>query len=151
LGKAYCKGGSTAVSYWLRSPISSGQNQALYVHGSDGAVWLLDVDWVTGLGVHPIFKLNPSSVIFASEIVEDNATLWQTAEDENYAVGSGGKKNYKLTIVNPDDLSIETVTVEEKTVGNDTAVKVAPEDSVIVKASNASDNTTLTYKILKVG
>lgn len=66
--------------------------------------------------IRPIFVLNPDSVIFAAEIVADNADGMGTieADDEYYEVGIEGQKNYKLTIVpeNPD-VSVGTITASQ--------------------------------------
>jgi hypothetical protein len=99
---AKLRGGASSVDYWLRSPYSDYSSYALCVLDL-GIVYNVDV--INALGLRPAFKLNPSSVIFISEIVSGSPGTGQTAADYvddstpyNYAAATPGT-NYKLTVL----------------------------------------------------
>jgi hypothetical protein len=146
---AKLKDGSTVVYYWLRSPSSFYSLSALYV-GGDGTVDNVLVR--NALGVRPAFKLNPSSVIFTSEISSTN-TADKTTSDTNYVAGSG-VSNYKLTIKNTS-LTAGSMTAGGQAadalssgISPTTTTDAAPGASVSVAATGATAGTKLTYKIV---
>jgi hypothetical protein len=144
LGKAYYKGGLVGSYYWLRSPLSNFPDRALAVFSPGGHV--APVLAALARGVRPAFKLNPASVIFASEIVTAPTRAGQTEADANgnYAEGTG---NYKLTVVN-DELTAGALTAGGQAVGSHPVIDAAPGYAVTVTAAGATDGANLTYKIV---
>lgn len=101
------------VQYSLRSPHAVNQGQILGVshNNPNGTVFNLNIG--TAVGVRPIIKLNPESIIFASEIKRVPANRTQTASNApDMAEGEKWSPNYKLTILgggendNPYSMSI---------------------------------------------
>ena len=135
----------TAVIWWLRSPDSVYSG---YAHGvyPDGRVNHSGVN--SFLGVRPAFKLNPSSVIFTSEIKSGADTAkGETEADSNYAAGAT-ETNYKLTIVDAA-LTAGTVTAGGDSInGNLTKTITDAAEMIAIAATEATDSTKLTYKIV---
>lgn len=140
----------TSVNWWLRSPSEAGSYLG-YILDDEGDVSISQayVSWPNG--VRPAFKLNPESVIFASEIVSSGGTpnAGQLVEDAtNYAV-SAAAKNYKLTVVDTT-LSAGTLAAGGQTMDNSAHPirTAAPGGTVAVAATGATTGTNLTYKIV---
>jgi hypothetical protein len=130
------------VYYWLRSPASGYADRAL------GASQYGDIGiGRTGmaLGVRPAFKLNPSSVVFASEIAAASAD-GQTPADDNYAVSEGGGKHFRLTVLNAN-LSPVDLRADGNLLAEGDAVSVQSGDGTVLTADgNTADG--LAYKIV---
>lgn len=146
--KAYLRSDTskaTAMYWWLRSPDSYSSDSALAVHPS-GDVYS---DYVSDAGgVRPAFKLNPSSVIFTSEILSDvtgraDATL---ADGANYFAGEAGAKNYKLTVVD-SLLSLTGLNAGGIDITTTSSFTRAPGDSIPLSGTGNGD--VLAYKIVK--
>ncbi|MDR3277489.1 MAG: DUF6273 domain-containing protein, partial [Oscillospiraceae bacterium] len=134
------------VYYWFRSPYSDDLSQALGVHDSG---YIYNHVTYFALGVRPAFKINPSAILFASEIA-DVPAAGQTAASANYVAGSGGATNYKLTVLNTA-LSGGTMTANTTAFDGASAhptVPVVPGGAVNVAAASATADTKLTYKIV---
>jgi hypothetical protein len=91
----------TAVYWWLRAPDeypSELHPQALVVYpgGNQVGKRVPSLEY----GIRPAFKLNPASVIFASEIKSGaDAAKGETEAGGNYsAAAGGGAQNFKLTV-----------------------------------------------------
>ncbi|GHV45950.1 hypothetical protein FACS1894204_06580 [Synergistales bacterium] len=95
---AYLKGTTRRVWYWLRSPDSDSSEKALYLYYYNDIEFIGRNEVPLLQGVRPVFKLNPSSVVFISEIVSpgsgDEMGKIDTPSVDDYAVG-----NYKLTVL----------------------------------------------------
>ena len=146
--QASYKGGSES-SWWLRSPYSNNPVSALYIYAdADGSVYSNNVHYP--YGIRPAFQFNPSSVLFASEIMSDvTGKPWATyADGTDYATNPGGA-NYKLTIVN-NGLSTGTVEADGQPVdvSNHPVVTAFTGTSVSVTANGAAGGTQLSYKIV---
>jgi len=136
----------TSTNWWLRSPGYS--FYAALVNG-DGSVNGFGNYVNLNIGVRPAFKLNPSSVIFASEIKSGaDVTKGETEADANYsAAAAADAKNYKLTIVD-STLSAGSLTAGGETASSTLTKTVAPGDTLSVAAASATAGTNLTYKIV---
>ena len=115
INMAYLKndiGRNSSIAWWLRSPayeLITPSGYPATVHDR-GRVGPMGSPMDSYNGVRPAFKLNPSSVIFASEIVEGTPGPGETAADYidnetlyNYTTGADGKTNYKLTVLGGTD------------------------------------------------
>jgi hypothetical protein len=129
--------------YWLRSPRP--EDNVLIANGGAEK----DTFW----GVRPAFRFNPESVIFMSEINGD-PKMGGTPAFGGYAMGGDPSKtsktstNYKLTILNSEDLSAGNVTVSGKKVQPGGIIEVHQSDEVLVSADGVTPWTSLTYKIV---
>jgi hypothetical protein len=135
--------------YWLRSPGPEGggsDRDPLQVRSKDnpGDV-TCDVALHRYLGVRPVFKFKPESVIFISEV--GGTSLGAVPSDVNYAKAGGSGRNYKLTLLN-DALSAGTVSVSGEPHAASMNVGVMSGDLVNVSAAGASAGTSLTYKLV---
>ncbi|MDL2220829.1 DUF6273 domain-containing protein, partial [Eubacteriales bacterium OttesenSCG-928-N14] len=95
--------GANPDFWWLRSPAAlSNTAWFMYTDGSTAGTLVNSAH-----GIRPAFKLNPTSVIFASEIGGSGAGA-TPADGANYFAAAGGAKNFKLTVLN--SASTETLT-----------------------------------------
>ncbi|NCC16401.1 MAG: hypothetical protein EOM28_08645 [Clostridia bacterium] len=137
----------TVVSYWLRSPISNKythENQVDYYGYTDSAGHVEGYN-----GIRPLCKLDPQSVLFASEILSDVTNKpWTTATvANNYATGDGTAKNYKLTILN-SSLQLGTLRLNGADLQNGSTNAIELGTNLDITAAGASADTKLTYKIV---
>ncbi|MDR3277285.1 MAG: DUF6273 domain-containing protein, partial [Oscillospiraceae bacterium] len=135
------------VIYLTRSPSPSYTNIAACVT-TNGVGIMGRVDYV--YGVRPAFKLDPASVIFASEIADAPTTAGQTLADADNYAESAGAANYKLTVLNTA-LSGGTMTADEDAFDGSSdhpTVPAASGGGVSVEAAGATASTKLTYKIV---
>jgi hypothetical protein len=100
-------------------------------------------------GVRPVFKLDlkPESVILMSQV--GGRGPGDMLANSDYEAGKNNYNNYKLTFLN-ENLSAGTVTVDGKewTAVPPMNVPAWSDSWVSVSASGASDNTSLTYKLV---
>ena len=137
----------TGVIWWLRSPFASHAYGAL-IADTSGA---LDFDLVLyARGIRPAFKLNPSSVIFASEIKSSPvASKGETqADSTNYSTGDA--TNFKLTVLN-DTISLTGLSADGQTVDgtNHPGITLATPGGSVAVAGTGTSGTNLTYKIVE--
>ncbi|MDR3277964.1 MAG: hypothetical protein LBT12_04255, partial [Oscillospiraceae bacterium] len=131
---ATLKSSGTGVFYWLRSPLSGSSALVLEVADIYG---VLSGFTENALGVRPAFKLDPASVIFASEI---------GVTDTKYVAG-----NYKLTVLNAALLGGAMTANSTAAFDGSSAhpaIAAAHGGSVSVSAASATADTKLTYKIV---
>ncbi len=141
----------TGVSWRLRSADSRadmyGANSALIVDFSgniDGS------NVVSAFGVRPVFKLNPSSVIFASEIVSSGGDGMGTiAADPNYTAAGDGAQNYKLTILN-DSIKLDSLNAPggAPLTGSGETLTIAPMGTLALTGTISGGAEKLAYKIV---
>ncbi len=143
---ATLKNSDVGIAWWLRSPDSfySHRLHAVYKFGN-----LFDFDADLSLGIRPLIKLDPSAVLFASEIKTGaNTDKGETeADGTNYFEGEGGTRNYKLTVMDTN-LTAGTIMVESGDITIDSHRTVALGGALHVEATNATHGTNLTYKIV---
>lgn len=133
-----------SANWWLRSPSSSFANEALIVY-SNGSSYIDNVS--IEHGVRPAFKLEPSTVVFASEIkATPDASKGDTqADSDNYSAAAVGAKNFKLTVLSPGGTLTGVPTTEQAIIsGNDLTL------NNLVPSETASDYT-VNYKIVGTG
>ena len=142
---ATLKSGIDLINWWLRSPDSTDTSQALFVNQSN-RVDKTDVN--SDNGVRPAFKLDPNSVIFASEIKSSGeAAKGETVADgSNYFQNTAGR-NFKLTVVN-NSLTLTDVTAGGDTVDSSHPTKTTEPGGKISVAATGGVGTNLTYKII---
>ncbi len=132
---------STPVYWWLRSPSDSRSGGAYAV---DNGGWVGDFGTTRVYGVRPAFKLNPSSVVFASEIKSGaDSSKGETLADSNYAAGSA--KNFKLTVMGFGGSLVGVPAIAQTIIpGNDlTLIDLTP--------SHTGSDYTVNYKIVGSG
>jgi hypothetical protein len=144
----------TNIYYWLRSLTNAGQ--ALIVQAS-GKINVANIGEVSG--VRPMFRLDTTKILFASELklANENIRLDQMysnddyRDDEGIANGKSGKGYaYKLTVVNTDitvDMASPTLDMDE-TITSGSRVLVRPGDMVPCAVTNVVNATKLAYKIV---
>ncbi|MDR1965104.1 MAG: DUF6273 domain-containing protein [Synergistaceae bacterium] len=121
--------------YWLRSPHSKADSH-LYIVDRFGLVYEGSVD--TSIGVRPIFKLNPSSVLFISEV--SDGFVGDYSDDP-------ASVNYKLTIVNPS-LSLADLRLDGKPLASGQTLFV-PSGGSVTLAGNVGRAQKMAYKIVE--
>jgi hypothetical protein len=160
--------------YWLRTSADPGK--ALTVKSADNKYSVTSSDIVSDeveikriteegeedkdgyidrlLGVRPVFRLKPQSIIFAAEITSDKIPGHTSASDL-YRVSSGNTaKNYKLTILN-ENLSAGDVTIAGEKFEDliardeDRAVSADQLRGVRVMTKGIKIGMRLAYKIVK--
>ena len=141
----------TGVSWRLRSADSRagtyGVNFALIVDPSgniDGS------NVVSAFGVRPVFKLNPSSVIFTSEIVSSGGDGMGTiTADSNYTAAGGGVNNYKLTILD-DSIKLDRLNAPggAPLTGSGETLTIAPGGTFALTGAIGGGAEKLAYKIV---
>jgi hypothetical protein len=124
------------ISYFLRSP-SFLLHEAILQVENDGTVYWRDMGGAPFYvyGVRPIFKLKPSAVILASEIVDTTPTAWQTEATEDYIAD-----NYKLTVVS-DAPKLLTLSASGSAL-------IAPSGSLTLTGTIGGTAEKLVYKIV---
>jgi hypothetical protein len=99
-------------------------------------------------GVRPALKLNPSGILFASEIKNSADTAkGETPADSNYAAGTGGK-NFKLTVVNNSLQLTKLNGPEGGTLANGATLPVLSGGSVSLAGTVGGGAEKLVYKIV---
>ncbi|MCL1816296.1 MAG: S-layer homology domain-containing protein [Clostridiales bacterium] len=100
--------------------------------------------------IMPILKLDPSQVVFASEIVAVPSGVHQIAASEAYPAAAAGSKNYKLTVLDSNlnnsfsNLKHNGITI---TAASDLLVENNNNLLLTVDIGDA-DNTSVRYKIV---
>lgn len=125
--------------WWLRSAGDSGGRAAVVAGNGDvnsGGAYV-GPDY----GVRPAFKLNPSSVIFTSEI--GGTGIGAMPADTTYSAAAGGAKNFKLTVLNNSIGSLYGVDTNGKTVGGGGFTLTG------LSASQTGGDYTINYKIVQ--
>ena len=143
--KATLKSG-TSVYWWLRAPLSTFYNYALYVN--DGGS-VNDGDVTDALGVRPAFQFNPSSVLFSSKIVSGSEDGMGTINEvaNNYAAAGGVAENYKLTILGEND-GADVGTLGNVPITDQTVTKGDNLPLSGLTSSQTSTDYTINYKIV---
>ncbi|GHV30515.1 hypothetical protein FACS1894177_03220 [Bacteroidia bacterium] len=141
----------TTVAYWTRTAAYNNATQVLNV-STNGSIVSPGTTATSLLGVRPAFKINPTEVLFASEIkTSANTANGETnADGTNYAAPAAGTKNFKLTILN-SALTYGTLTNVGGlilTTGSTETIPAVPGGTVAVTASGATAGTFLTCKIV---
>lgn len=141
---ATLKGGTTSTPWWLRSPDSYHSTSALTADISSfnqTGVALLR-------GVRPAFKLNPSYILFASEIKSGaDASKGETEADSgNYSAASGAK-NFKLTVVSSNVSLISLSASGSDLPGEGETLTVTSGESLALTGEGTGSDK-LAYKIV---
>jgi hypothetical protein len=129
----------------------------LYSEGEDGVI--IAHSKTDFWGVRPVFRFDPKSVIFMSEIMSEisaDPKKGDTPALSGYSIGGENRsetiKNYKLTIVNSNskDVYIANMAASGKKVEPDggTVIEVPQSGEVLVSADGVIPWTRLTYKIV---
>ncbi|MDR2139422.1 MAG: DUF6273 domain-containing protein [Tannerella sp.] len=148
------------VYYWLRT--TQGNDEALVID-SDGKT----NSKMKGLsmGVRPIFRLDTSKILFATEIKEENELNrldQMKVEGYNYLDDEGllkekgtGRSVYKLTVLNTGinfTLPSLNFDLDETIVGDGSeTVFVNPDDTVRIGVASTSGPNRFAYKIVDLG
>lgn len=140
---ATLRGGNIGVVYYLRSPSSEYSCDVLAINGS-GVSTLSIADY--GSGVRPAFKLNPYTVVFASEIKEaPDASKGDTPEDSDNYSAADSAKNFKLTVLSEGGSLTGVPTTGQAIIsGNDLTL-----DNLV--AGETGGDYTVNYKIVGTG
>ncbi|MDR1204350.1 MAG: DUF6273 domain-containing protein, partial [Peptococcaceae bacterium] len=147
------KGGvelDTAAGWQLRTPVYSDPNAVIGVWGVPGN------DTETGnvpvnrpAGVRPLFQLDPTRVIFASEILANTTGRADaTQADANYSAAAGGGKNFKLTVTSSQLRLDNLTTAAGLQVLNSTTLTVAPGADLALKGTATGNGNSVNYKIV---
>ena len=146
-------------AWWIRSPSSRGvgaylpnETALLYTDQWGGTLIQSAVDAVYA-GTRPAFKLVPSSVLYATEILPGGSTTapGQMVEDGvNYFAAGGGATSYKLTIQNN---ALALTSLEESATGASIAthgtVSIREGSDAYLTGTLGAGTTHLTYKIVE--
>ena len=150
---ATLKGGSAKIFYWLRSPMSGNANSALTVMTGENA-------WVSNQaannsavnGVRPVIKLDPASVLYASEIKNRPANVSQTqASVPDLLEGEETSPNYKLTILGDDGSGTNPYHMSLLDVVPDSSIPVTMGETVTLQTNDPSHSGagySLNYKVV---
>ncbi len=134
----------TAVEYWTRTPHYVYYNGVLVVL-PNGRVQ----QEASGKGdyfcIRPEFKLNPDSIIFASEV--GGTGLGATEADGYYYATSATGKNFKLTILN-ENLSITNISANGKSVAQGSMVSATQGKEIVLGGAIGEGTDSIAYKIV---
>lgn len=147
--------GGTPFSYHLRSPFNT--EATAYVNEL-GELKAGNTDGLSG--VRPAFKLDPASVVFASEIVTGAGDGMGTiTADTNYIAGTGGSKHYKLTVLggsgssNPYKLTNLINPITNASMSSSTEISAKADGSFLLSGTTSATgglngSYTINYKLV---
>ncbi|MBB6670988.1 S-layer homology domain-containing protein [Cohnella nanjingensis] len=156
--------GGEPIPYFLRSP-SWNPNAALGVNvegTTHSYAYYVDGGNGNSVGIRPAFKLNPSSVVFASVIVPDTGDgMGTVTEDTNYTAAAAGSNHYKLTVLGDDGNGTNPYTltnlkndVTHDPVSNNTVISAKARGAFVLSgissvANGSLDSSyTINYKLV---
>ena len=132
------------VAWWLRSPSFS---DSLRVHSVNSLGEVVGNNIGSLLGVRPAFKLDPVTIIFATEIVSSGGDGMSSIDQtSDYALGA--IKNFKLTVVNT---SLSLANLHAPGIGsifNGSTINISSGEDIDVQGSLGGGASDLAYKIV---